>query len=55
MPQLNPTPWFATLLFSWFVLLTIIPPKVLTHVFPNKLTPGDKKTTQVHNWNWTWQ
>nr|WMN14138.1 ATP synthase F0 subunit 8 [Diplophos taenia]BBG74400.1 ATPase subunits 8 [Diplophos taenia] len=53
MPQLNPSPWFAILLFSWLVFLIILPPKVLAHTFPGEPTLGTEKT-KTEPWNWPW-
>nr|WNH20754.1 ATP synthase F0 subunit 8 [Onuxodon fowleri] len=44
MPQLNPGPWLMILLFAWTVLMVVIPPKVMTHVFLNEPNPQDNKT-----------
>nr|AAX77324.1 ATPase 8 [Cottus sp. UAIC 11013.06]ABY58394.1 ATPase 8 [Cottus carolinae]ABY58396.1 ATPase 8 [Cottus carolinae]ABY58398.1 ATPase 8 [Cottus carolinae]ABY58400.1 ATPase 8 [Cottus carolinae] len=55
MPQLNPTPWFAILVFSWLVFLTIIPPKVMTHTFPNEPTLQSTKSPKTESWTWPWQ
>nr|QUJ18262.1 ATP synthase protein 8 [Chromis ternatensis] len=55
MPQLDPAPWFAILVFSWLVFLTIIPPKVLAHLSPNEPTPQSTKKPQTESWNWPWQ
>nr|WPM97885.1 ATP synthase F0 subunit 8 [Argyropelecus olfersii] len=53
MPQLNPAPWFAILVFSWLIFLIIIPPKVLAHTFPNEpLLNTDNIKTEP--WNWPW-
>nr|YP_004221813.1 ATP synthase F0 subunit 8 [Jenkinsia sp. CL54]BAJ54172.1 ATPase subunits 8 [Jenkinsia sp. CL54] len=54
MPQLNPAPWFAILIFSWVVFLTVIPPKVLAHSFNNE--PGYLRVekTKTDTWNWPW-
>nr|YP_009348687.1 ATPase subunit 8 [Opsopoeodus emiliae]BAW88136.1 ATPase subunit 8 [Opsopoeodus emiliae] len=54
MPQLNPNPWFAILVFSWLIFLTIIPLKVLNHLTPNEpvLMNEDKHSTD--SWNWPW-
>nr|WPM97896.1 ATP synthase F0 subunit 8 [Maurolicus muelleri]BBG74439.1 ATPase subunits 8 [Maurolicus muelleri] len=53
MPQLNPAPWFFILTFSWLVFLTVIPPKVLAHTFPNE--PAlDTKKVKAEPWNWPW-
>nr|ADE45032.1 ATP synthase F0 subunit 8 [Cichla monoculus]AFN02928.1 ATP synthase subunit 8 [Cichla monoculus] len=54
MPQLNPSPWFAILIFSWLIFLTIIPPKVLAHSFPNEPAPQNTKTLKTEPWNWPW-
>ncbi|YP_003434313.1 ATP synthase F0 subunit 8 (mitochondrion) [Cheilinus undulatus] len=54
MPQLNPTPWFAILIFTWLVFLTIIPPKVSTHTFPNEPTSRSTEKPQTEPWNWPW-
>nr|ABB30146.1 ATPase 8 [Mogurnda thermophila]AHA42987.1 ATP synthase F0 subunit 8 [Mogurnda thermophila] len=54
MPQLNPAPWFAILVFSWLVFLTILPPKVLTHTFPNEPMPQSTKTPKTEPWTWPW-
>nr|YP_009674069.1 ATP synthase F0 subunit 8 [Uranoscopus cognatus]QDC33614.1 ATP synthase F0 subunit 8 [Uranoscopus cognatus]QDC33627.1 ATP synthase F0 subunit 8 [Uranoscopus cognatus] len=55
MPQLNPSPWFSTLVLSWVVFLVIIPPKILAHAFPNKPAPKNTNETSTFNWNWPWQ
>nr|YP_002519463.1 ATP synthase F0 subunit 8 [Scobinichthys granulatus]YP_002520026.1 ATP synthase F0 subunit 8 [Meuschenia hippocrepis]BAH10373.1 ATPase subunit 8 [Meuschenia hippocrepis]BAH10503.1 ATPase subunit 8 [Scobinichthys granulatus] len=54
MPQLNPAPWFAILLFSWFVLLVVIPPKVMAHTFPNEPTTQSTEKPKTESWNWPW-
>nr|WHU29523.1 ATP synthase F0 subunit 8 [Elassoma zonatum] len=54
MPQLNPAPWLMILIFSWFVFLTLIPPKVLAHTYPNEPFPRDTKTFETKPWNWPW-
>nr|YP_004733476.1 ATP synthase F0 subunit 8 [Bunocephalus coracoideus]BAK42320.1 ATPase subunit 8 [Bunocephalus coracoideus] len=54
MPQLNPAPWFAILLFSWLIFLTVIPPKVLSHNFTNELTTLSVKSLKPKTWNWPW-
>nr|YP_004327632.1 ATP synthase F0 subunit 8 [Niwaella delicata]BAJ11467.1 ATPase subunit-8 [Niwaella delicata] len=55
MPQLNPAPWFAILMFSWLVFLTIIPTKVLNHVYPNGPTPLNMDKHKAQPWYWPWQ
>nr|QJS52764.1 ATP synthase F0 subunit 8 [Zenarchopterus buffonis] len=54
MPQLNPTPWFFILLMTWIVFLTIIPPKIMAHVFPNNPYIYSTKKTKTESWNWPW-
>ncbi|YP_009112425.1 ATP synthase F0 subunit 8 (mitochondrion) [Chelmon rostratus] len=54
MPQLDPAPWFATLLLSWLVFLTIIPPKIMSHQFPNEFSPQGTKKPQTESWTWPW-
>nr|CBZ13362.1 ATPase subunit 8 [Stygnobrotula latebricola] len=54
MPQLNPAPWFAILVFSWLVFTTVIPPKVLAHTFPNEPSPQSTEKSSAEPWNWPW-
>nr|NP_443597.1 ATP synthase F0 subunit 8 [Beryx splendens]YP_003434420.1 ATP synthase F0 subunit 8 [Beryx mollis]ABI85283.1 ATP synthase F0 subunit 8 [Beryx mollis]ABK92194.1 ATP synthase F0 subunit 8 [Beryx splendens]BAB70291.1 ATPase subunit 8 [Beryx splendens] len=54
MPQLNPAPWFAILIFSWLIFLTFLPPKVLAHTFPNELTTQSTESPNTQAWNWPW-
>nr|YP_009348635.1 ATPase subunit 8 [Dionda episcopa]BAW88032.1 ATPase subunit 8 [Dionda episcopa] len=54
MPQLNPNPWFAILVFSWLIFLTIIPTKVLGHLTPNEPTTMDEEKHKTDSWSWPW-
>nr|YP_009681643.1 ATP synthase F0 subunit 8 [Sicyopterus eudentatus]QDP13063.1 ATP synthase F0 subunit 8 [Sicyopterus eudentatus]QDP13076.1 ATP synthase F0 subunit 8 [Sicyopterus eudentatus]QDP13089.1 ATP synthase F0 subunit 8 [Sicyopterus eudentatus]QDP13102.1 ATP synthase F0 subunit 8 [Sicyopterus eudentatus] len=54
MPQLNPAPWFAILVFSWLVFLTIAVPKVLNYTFPNEPTPQSTQVPKTDPWTWPW-
>nr|YP_002265631.1 ATP synthase F0 subunit 8 [Chilomycterus reticulatus]WMI34940.1 ATP synthase F0 subunit 8 [Chilomycterus reticulatus]WNH18621.1 ATP synthase F0 subunit 8 [Chilomycterus schoepfii]BAG72064.1 ATPase subunit 8 [Chilomycterus reticulatus]BDD17443.1 ATP synthase F0 subunit 8 [Chilomycterus reticulatus] len=54
MPQLNPAPWFAILVFSWLVFLTILPPKILAHSFPNEPTTQSAEKPKTESWTWPW-
>nr|WNH21573.1 ATP synthase F0 subunit 8 [Malacoctenus triangulatus] len=54
MPQLNPAPWLAILVFSWLIFAVVIPPKVLAHVFPNNPGAVDSKSTKTDAWTWPW-
>ncbi|YP_006665913.1 ATP synthase F0 subunit 8 (mitochondrion) [Oryzias melastigma] len=54
MPQLNPAPWFAILIFSWLVFLIFIPQKVLAYKFLNEPAPQNVKKSSSTNWLWPW-
>nr|YP_011003565.1 ATP synthase F1 subunit 8 [Myripristis kuntee]YP_011003591.1 ATP synthase F1 subunit 8 [Myripristis violacea]WPS65954.1 ATP synthase F1 subunit 8 [Myripristis kuntee]WPS65980.1 ATP synthase F1 subunit 8 [Myripristis violacea] len=54
MPQLDPAPWFMTLVFSWAVFLVVIPPKVTAHVFPNEPSTRTTETLEHKPWHWPW-
>nr|YP_009504821.1 ATP synthase F0 subunit 8 [Bubo bubo]AWM99535.1 ATP synthase F0 subunit 8 [Bubo bubo]QFQ52172.1 ATP synthase F0 subunit 8 [Bubo bubo]QFQ52185.1 ATP synthase F0 subunit 8 [Bubo bubo]QFQ52198.1 ATP synthase F0 subunit 8 [Bubo bubo]QFQ52211.1 ATP synthase F0 subunit 8 [Bubo bubo] len=54
MPQLNPTPWFYTMLATWLTLSLIIQPKLLSFTstnLPSHKAPAPTKTTP---WTWPW-
>nr|YP_009132573.1 ATP synthase F0 subunit 8 [Diploprion bifasciatum]AKA59695.1 ATP synthase F0 subunit 8 [Diploprion bifasciatum] len=52
MPQLNPAPWFAILVFSWLVFIIVIPSKVTAHTFPK--TPSTQTTIKQKPESWVW-
>nr|AAR13570.1 ATPase 8 [Synbranchus marmoratus] len=54
MPQLNPSPWFMILIFSWLIFLILLPSKITAHTFPNE--PQLKTSSQIKTepWNWPW-
>nr|YP_009355498.1 ATP synthase F0 subunit 8 [Lates japonicus]ASR74915.1 ATP synthase F0 subunit 8 [Lates japonicus]BAX03803.1 ATPase subunit 8 [Lates japonicus]BBU25778.1 ATPase subunit 8 [Lates japonicus] len=54
MPQLNPAPWLTILVFSWLIFLTMIPPKILAHSFPNEPTPHSAQMPKTDPWVWPW-
>nr|YP_010956553.1 ATP synthase F0 subunit 8 [Pontinus nematophthalmus]WMY89646.1 ATP synthase F0 subunit 8 [Pontinus nematophthalmus] len=54
MPQLNPAPWLAILLFAWGVFLVIIPAKITSHLYPNTPTPLDASKKKTQPWTWPW-
>nr|YP_006303603.1 ATP synthase F0 subunit 8 [Minimugil cascasia]AEK53175.1 ATP synthase F0 subunit 8 [Minimugil cascasia] len=54
MPQLNPSPWLLILLFTWLVFLTIIPPKILGHTFPNDPASQNTEKPKTESWVWPW-
>nr|YP_006073324.1 ATP synthase F0 subunit 8 [Argyrosomus japonicus]YP_009112217.1 ATP synthase F0 subunit 8 [Argyrosomus amoyensis]YP_009245074.1 ATP synthase F0 subunit 8 [Nibea miichthioides]YP_010949764.1 ATP synthase F0 subunit 8 [Totoaba macdonaldi]AFG17328.1 ATP synthase F0 subunit 8 [Argyrosomus japonicus]AIY56543.1 ATP synthase F0 subunit 8 [Argyrosomus amoyensis]ALC75042.1 ATP synthase F0 subunit 8 [Argyrosomus japonicus]AMR73877.1 ATP synthase F0 subunit 8 [Nibea miichthioides]WMI35603.1 ATP syn len=54
MPQLNPSPWLAIMVFSWLTFLIIIPPKIMAHIFPNEPTPQSTEKSKTETWNWPW-
>nr|QZL30461.1 ATP synthase F0 subunit 8 [Paratrygon sp. o FPM-2021]QZL30510.1 ATP synthase F0 subunit 8 [Paratrygon sp. o FPM-2021] len=53
MPQLNPNPWFLIFLFTWLFFLTIMPNKVMSHLFNNNITKNIQKPRPTP-WNWPW-
>nr|QUJ18348.1 ATP synthase protein 8 [Stegastes albifasciatus] len=54
MPQLTHAPWLLIFLLSWFIFLTIIPPKILAHTFPNEPAPQSAEKPKTEPWNWPW-
>nr|YP_008593721.1 ATP synthase F0 subunit 8 [Epinnula magistralis]BAN83741.1 ATPase subunit 8 [Epinnula magistralis] len=54
MPQLNPGPWFAIMLFTWLMLLISIPTKILSRIFTNKLNSQDSEKPKGMPWTWPW-
>nr|YP_009228991.1 ATP synthase F0 subunit 8 [Priacanthus macracanthus]ALS20276.1 ATP synthase F0 subunit 8 [Priacanthus macracanthus]BBU25908.1 ATPase subunit 8 [Priacanthus macracanthus] len=54
MPQLSPAPWLAILVSTWLVILIIIPPKILAHIFPNNPTPETTELSKKPTWAWPW-
>nr|YP_008815551.1 ATP synthase F0 subunit 8 [Scleropages jardinii]AGY95385.1 ATP synthase F0 subunit 8 [Scleropages jardinii]UNI92166.1 ATP synthase F0 subunit 8 [Scleropages jardinii]UNI92179.1 ATP synthase F0 subunit 8 [Scleropages jardinii]UNI92192.1 ATP synthase F0 subunit 8 [Scleropages jardinii] len=54
MPQLNPAPWLLVMLFSWLVLLTVIPPKITSLYFMNEPLSQAIKKHPLMTWNWPW-
>uniref|UniRef100_A0A0U2GYH4 ATP synthase complex subunit 8 n=3 Tax=Haplochromini TaxID=319058 RepID=A0A0U2GYH4_9CICH len=54
MPQLNPSPWFAILVFSWLVFLTLVIPKILQHIFLNDPLLRNLDNPLMEPWDWPW-
>nr|YP_010960630.1 ATP synthase F0 subunit 8 [Priolepis semidoliata]WNH38072.1 ATP synthase F0 subunit 8 [Priolepis semidoliata] len=54
MPQLNPSPWFAILGFSWLVFLTFVLPLTLAHTTANDPSPQGSLITKTDPWPWPW-
>nr|AGI48853.1 ATP synthase F0 subunit 8 [Pennahia argentata] len=54
MPQLNPAPWLAIMLFSWLTFLIVLPPKISAHLFPNEPTLQSTDKSKTSAWNWPW-
>nr|YP_004347879.1 ATP synthase F0 subunit 8 [Chrosomus eos]BAK14204.1 ATPase subunit 8 [Chrosomus eos] len=54
MPQLNLNPWFAILVFTWIIFLTVIPTKVLGHLSFNEPIPMSEEKHKTESWNWPW-
>nr|BAP90260.1 ATPase subunit 8 [Tropiocolotes tripolitanus] len=53
MPQLNPTPWFTTLMLTWFTLAVIL--TLLNTAHPLKPPNQQQKTLTPAYWSWSWQ
>nr|ACS37070.1 ATP synthase F0 subunit 8 [Geotrypetes seraphini] len=53
MPQLNPSPWFATLMMTWMILLILMLMKTTVHNPLNPVTPYSS-TTKPNPWLWPW-
>nr|AAR13574.1 ATPase 8 [Synbranchus marmoratus]AAR13576.1 ATPase 8 [Synbranchus marmoratus]AAR13578.1 ATPase 8 [Synbranchus marmoratus] len=54
MPQLNPTPWFMILIFSWLIFLILLPSKITAHTFQNEPQLKTTSTIKTEPWNWPW-
>nr|YP_009915253.1 ATP synthase F0 subunit 8 [Sphyraena pinguis]QLF67972.1 ATP synthase F0 subunit 8 [Sphyraena pinguis] len=54
MPQLAPEPWLPILVLSWTVFLTVVPPKVLAHSYPNQPAPQNTEKILGAPWLWPW-
>nr|ACV91728.1 ATPase 8 [Ramphastos dicolorus] len=54
MPQLNPNPWFFTMIISWLTFSLLIQPKLLAFTPTN--TPSNKtlSPTKTSPWAWPW-
>nr|YP_009991639.1 ATP synthase F0 subunit 8 [Eurystomus gularis]QNN84461.1 ATP synthase F0 subunit 8 [Eurystomus gularis] len=52
MPQLNPNPWFFTMLLTWLTFLLIIQPKLLSFISLNP--PANKALPTIKTTPWTW-
>nr|ACV91744.1 ATPase 8 [Ramphastos brevis]ACV91746.1 ATPase 8 [Ramphastos brevis] len=54
MPQLNPNPWFFTMIISWLAFSLLIQPKLLAFTPTN--TPSNKtlSSTKTSPWTWPW-
>nr|YP_009431892.1 ATP synthase F0 subunit 8 [Johnius carouna]ATA66316.1 ATP synthase F0 subunit 8 [Johnius carouna] len=54
MPQLNPSPWLAIMMLSWLTFLIIVPPKIMTHLYPNGFVSRSSEELKMSTWNWPW-
>nr|WNH21755.1 ATP synthase F0 subunit 8 [Sparisoma radians] len=54
MPQLNPSPWFTILIISWIIFLTVVPEKILSHIFPNDPDTNLSLHSKTDPWSWPW-
>nr|WNH37401.1 ATP synthase F0 subunit 8 [Apristurus kampae] len=54
MPQLNPSPWFLILLFSWVVFFIILPSKVMKYTYNNEPALKNTEKPKPAPWTWPW-
>nr|AUR26866.1 ATP synthase F0 subunit 8 [Manorina melanocephala] len=54
MPQLNPNPWFLTMLISWLTYSLIIQPKILAFTTTNPPSNKMSPTPNTTPWTWPW-
>nr|AHY32374.1 ATP synthase F0 subunit 8 [Metriopelia ceciliae] len=54
MPQLNPNPWFFTMLLTWLAFSMIIQPKLLSFIPTNPPSNKAPMTTKTVPWTWPW-
>nr|Q9TBJ1.1 RecName: Full=ATP synthase protein 8; AltName: Full=A6L; AltName: Full=F-ATPase subunit 8 [Guira guira]AAD56462.1 ATPase 8 [Guira guira] len=54
MPQLNPNPWFFTMLTTWLTFLLLIQPKLLSFIMTNPPINKSSKHTKTPSWTWPW-
>nr|YP_009991665.1 ATP synthase F0 subunit 8 [Crotophaga sulcirostris]QNN84487.1 ATP synthase F0 subunit 8 [Crotophaga sulcirostris] len=54
MPQLNPSPWFFTMLTTWLTFLLLIQPKLLSFTSTNSPINKSLKHTKIPSWTWPW-
>nr|BAX90083.1 ATPase subunit 8 [Peltocephalus dumerilianus] len=54
MPQLNPEPWLLILCTSWLTLITILQPKIKSHLTTNMTQSKNYKTNLTSPWTWPW-
>nr|WNH37144.1 ATP synthase F0 subunit 8 [Melanonus zugmayeri] len=55
MPQMNPKPWMYIFMITWVIFLTVIPNKILAHIFPEEAAVTVKKDGgQSSPWSWGW-
>nr|YP_010147883.1 ATP synthase F0 subunit 8 [Falco subbuteo]QQV68242.1 ATP synthase F0 subunit 8 [Falco subbuteo]QXJ41982.1 ATP synthase F0 subunit 8 [Falco subbuteo]BAE44360.1 F0-ATP synthase subunit 8 [Falco subbuteo subbuteo] len=54
MPQLNPNPWFLTMLATWMIFLLIIQPKLLPFTHTNHPTNKTNTPSKPTPWTWPW-
>nr|BAF44048.1 ATPase subunit 8 [Varanus niloticus] len=53
MPQLNPNPWFLTMVITWLSLIFLLLAKLLL-TSPHNLPPLISRTSPTPNWIWSW-
>nr|WRM53584.1 ATP synthase F0 subunit 8 [Rubricatochromis lifalili] len=54
MPQLNLSPWFTIMIFSWLLFSAAIPPKLIAHAFPDHPAFQLPGGAEPLHWAWPW-
>nr|YP_009117979.1 ATP synthase F0 subunit 8 [Pomacanthus imperator]AJE75232.1 ATP synthase F0 subunit 8 [Pomacanthus imperator] len=54
MPQLNPSPWFTIMVFTWLIFLYALPAKILAHTYMNEQTGMTLDFPEPEAWFWPW-
>nr|YP_025979.1 ATP synthase F0 subunit 8 [Anseranas semipalmata]AAP47784.1 ATP synthase subunit 8 [Anseranas semipalmata]QNN84357.1 ATP synthase F0 subunit 8 [Anseranas semipalmata] len=54
MPQLNPNPWFSTMIMTWLIFSLLIQPKLLSFMPTNPPLNKPHTPTKTTPWSWPW-
>nr|ABA11026.1 ATPase subunit 8 [Calotomus carolinus]ABA11030.1 ATPase subunit 8 [Calotomus carolinus]ABA11032.1 ATPase subunit 8 [Calotomus carolinus]ABA11034.1 ATPase subunit 8 [Calotomus carolinus]ABA11036.1 ATPase subunit 8 [Calotomus carolinus] len=54
MPQLNPYPWLKIMVYTWMLLMIILPPKVISFLYSKDPITKKSKEPKGPPWSWPW-